>query len=81
MGIGGGGFNDDPLTGLQDKLKELSLAHDIVVKNGHGLTKKIGELEESVGKGIEGKLSEQLALFKLTALGMIKVSHRAIYCV
>ncbi len=51
------------------------MAHDIVVKNGHGLTKMIGELEESGGRGGGGKLSEQLALFKLTALGMIKVSQ------
>ncbi len=59
--------------GLQDKLAELGTAHDIVVKSGRGLAKNIGELEESGGRGVGGKLSEQLALFKLTALGMLKV--------
>ncbi len=68
-----GGSNENPLMGLQDKLSELGTAHDIVVKSGRGLAKNIGELEESGGRGVGGKLSEQLALFKLTALGMLKV--------
>ncbi|XP_064391969.1 oxysterol-binding protein 1-like isoform X2 [Halichondria panicea] len=70
----GGGSNENPLMALQDKLAELGTAHDIVVKSGRGLAKSIGELEESGGRGVGGKLSEQLALFKLTALGMLKAA-------
>jgi len=66
---GAGASNEDPLTSLHDKLKELTTAHDIVVKNHNQLTKTIGEREE---RGSSGKTTEQLALFKLTAAGMGK---------
>ena len=75
-GAGGGGSNEDPLTSLHDKLKELTTAHDIVVKNHNQLTKVIGDLEEGGGRG---KVKEQLALFKLTAVGIVKVSHYHIW--
>ncbi len=56
------GASEDLLTSLQDKLAELDTAHETVVKSGRGLANE------------GGKTSEQLAFFKLTALGMLKVS-------
>ena len=43
-----------------------------MVKNHNQLTKVIGDLEEGGGRG---KVKEQLALFKLTAVGIVKVNY------
>lgn len=77
---GGGGSGsrkspDNPLALLQEKLKGLSAAYDLVVKNSNQLM-KIANMWESGGGG--GELSEQkpkekFALFKITAEAMMKV--------
>ena len=66
------------MTILQEKLKELSAAHDLVVKNNAQLVKQIAEIESGVGgaKPLPAwmpKLKEKLALFKLTSDAMAKV--------
>ena len=45
------------------------------MKNSHQLLKQLTEVEEgSLGRGSGTKLKEKLALFKLTANAMVKVS-------
>ena len=69
----------NPVTAMQEKLKELSAAHDLVIKNNAQLLKQIAETESGMAGGSSGsmsKLKEKLALFKLTSDAMAKVSVR-----
>ena len=64
------------VTAMQDKLKELSAAHDLVIKNNAQLVKQIAEIEGGmVGGASIAKLKEKLALFKLTSDAMAKVGN------
>ena len=64
---------------MQEKLKELSAAHDLVIKNNALLVKQIIEVEGGTVSGASlAKLKEKLALFKLTSDAMAKV-HSYIY--
>ena len=73
---GGGGPKENPVAVMQEKLKELSAAHDLVIKNNAQFVKQIAEIESGmVGRaaGWMSKLKEKLALFKLTLDAMAKV--------
>ena len=73
---GGGGAKGNPVAVMQEKLKELSAAHDLVIKNNAQLVKQIAEIESGMVGGAAGwmsKLKEKLALFKLTSDAMAKV--------
>ena len=70
------GARANPVAVMQEKLKELSAAHDLVIKNNAQLVKQIAEIESGVMGGVSGwmsKLKERLALFKLTSDAMAKV--------
>ena len=70
----GGRGNGNPVTAMQEKLKELSAAHDLVIKNNALLIKQIIEIEGGAVSGASlAKLKEKLALFKLTSDAMAKV--------
>ena len=74
----GGGGGDPPLKTMEEKLRDLNTAHDLVVKNSHQLMRLITEVEEGgVGKPNCAKLKEKLTLFKLTTTAMVKV--RAVF--
>ena len=74
----GGGGGDPPLKTMEEKLRDLNTAHDLVVKNSHQLMRLITEGEEGgVGKPNCAKLKEKLTLFKLTTTAMVKV--RAVF--
>lgn len=76
---GAGAAVDDPLAALQEKLKELSTAYELVVKNSHQLSKLTTELESGSSKGASAgtKPKEKFALLKLTLGAMVKVSKSA----
>ena len=68
------GGRGNPVTAMQEKLKELSAAHDLVIKNNTQLVKQIAEIEGGMVSGASlAKLKEKLALFKLTSDAMAKV--------
>ena len=70
------GGRSNPVTAMQEKLKELSAAHDLVTKNNAQLVKQIAEIEGGmVGGASLAKLKEKLALFKLTSDAMAKVGN------
>lgn len=72
-GVAEGGHGN-PVSAMQEKLKELSAAHDLVIKNNSQLIKQIAEIEGgTVGRASIAKLKEKLALFKLTSDAMAKV--------
>ncbi len=73
--VGGGGrsSHDNPLAVLQDKLKELNTAYELVLKNSHQLSKLAAELE-SKGNSDGGKPKEKFALLKITSSAIVKVS-------
>ena len=85
-GGGGGTVADNPLASLKEKLRELSTAHDLVVKNCHQVMKLIPTevVEEGGGGGGGGrgngggssKLKEKLTMFKITANAMAKVLYK-----
>ena len=76
----GGRGNGNPVTAMQEKLKELSAAHDLVIKNNALLVKQIIEIEGGAVSGASlAKLKEKLALFKLTSDAMAKVSTCTMY--
>lgn len=66
IGSTASGPHDNLLAVLHVKLKELTTANDLVVKNSHQLSKFAGELEGSVGK-------EKIALLKITSAAVVKV--------
>ena len=69
-----GGAADQPLKTMDEKLRELNTAHDLVVKNSHQLIRLITEVEEgALVKPNFAKLKEKLTLFKLTTTAMVKV--------
>lgn len=70
VGSAASGPHDNLLAALHVKLKDLTTANDLVVKNGHQLSKFAGELEGSVGK-------EKIALLKITSAAVMKV--RGVY--
>ena len=65
--------HDNPLATLQEKLKELNTAYELVVKNSHQLTKFASELESGANKPNAGKPMEKLTLLKITAAAIVKV--------
>ena len=68
------GGRGNPITAMQEKLKELSAAHDLVIKNNALLVKQIADIEGGAVSGASlAKLKEKLALFKLTSDAMAKV--------
>ena len=68
------GGRGNPVTATQEKLKELSAAHDLVIKNNALLVKQIVEVEGGAVSGASlARLKEKLALFKLTSDAMAKV--------
>lgn len=69
---GAGGGSHDPLAALREKLKGLSAAYDLIVKNSQQLLKFANEWEES-GAISDVKPKEKFALFKITAAAMVKV--------
>ena len=72
-GVAGGVSNsphDNPLAVLQVKLKELTTAYELVIKNNHQLTKFASELESG---GSTGKPKEKFALLKITSAAVVKV--------
>lgn len=62
--------HENLLTALKDKLKELTTAYELVVKNSHQLSKFAGELES---EGSVGKPKEKVALLKITSAAVVKV--------
>ena len=69
-----GGAAEQPLKTMDEKLRELNTAHDLVVKNSHQLIRLITEVEEgALVKPNFAKLKEKLTLFKLTTTAMVKV--------
>lgn len=70
VAVGGNGPHENLLTTLQDKLKELTAAYELVVKNSHQFSKFAGELE-SVGSAAKAK--ERVALLKITSTAVVKV--------
>ena len=66
-GGGSGGPQESLLSTLQDKLKELTTAYDLMVKNSHQLSKFTSELESG------GNSREKIALLKITSAAMVKV--------
>lgn len=64
--------HENILAALQDKLKELMTAYELVVKNSHQLLKFASELELESG-GSAGKPKEKVALFKITSSAVVKV--------
>lgn len=66
--------HDHPLAPLQEKLKELTTAYDLVVKNSHQLSKFVSDLESGASKATAAKPKENLALMKITSAAMVKVS-------
>ena len=74
----GGSTGDQPLKTMEEKLRDLNTAHDLVVKNSHQLMRLIAEVEEGgLVKPNCAKLKEKLTLFKLTTTAMVKV--RAVF--
>ena len=79
-GTGASTVVKDLLAALQEKLKELNKAYDLVVKNIHQVSKVTTDLESGSGnpKGESAasapKPKEKLALLKLTSGAMVKVS-------
>lgn len=69
-----GSTHDHPLASLQEKLKELNTAYNLVVKNSHQLTKFASELESGASKSNAGKPKEKFALLKITSAAIVKVS-------
>lgn len=65
--------HDNPLAALQLKLKELTTAYELVLKNSHQLTKFASELESSASKPNSGKPVEKLAMLKITSAAIVKV--------
>lgn len=78
-GHAGGGYvavvsgHDNPLAAMQLKLKELTTAYDLVVKNSQQLSKLASELESVPGSKAAVKPAETLALLKLTSSAIVKV--------
>ena len=70
----GSSAQDNPLATLQLKLKQLTTAYDLVLKNSHQLSKLSSELESVSGSSKAAKPTEKFALFKLTSAAMVKVS-------
>ena len=66
--------HDNPLAMLQEKLKELNKAYELVVKNSHQLTKSASELDSGGNKPV-GKLVEDFTLLKITSAAIVKVSQ------
>ena len=65
---------EPPLLSMEEKLLELTTAHDLVVRNSHLLVRQISEVEEGGLLQANGsKLKEKLALFRLTTSAMVKV--------
>lgn len=63
----------NPLATLQEKLKELNSAYDVVAKNSHQLSKFASDLEGGGSGSASVKPKEKLALLKLTSGTMLKV--------
>lgn len=66
--------HDNPLATLQEKLKELTAAYELVVKNSHQLTKFASELESGTSKPNSGKPMEKFTLLKITSAAVVKVT-------
>ncbi len=67
--------HDNPLATLQEKLKELNTAYELVVKN---MTKFASELESGASKPNAGKPMEKITLLKITSAAVVKVSWPAL---
>jgi hypothetical protein len=64
------------MTQLRKKMKELSAAHDVIVRNSQVLLKQITTEVEGSGSGhLDPTLKENLSLFRLTADAMVKASE------
>ena len=78
----GGAFEGDSshLVGMmQEKLKELSAIHSLVIEHNAELVKLITEIENRMEVGsldLISKLKERLALFKLASESMAKVQTK-----
>ena len=66
---------DNPLSALQEKLGELTNAHDLMEKNSHQVAKLLSELEEGSNRSTAVKTKEKLTLFKLTSAALVKVGY------
>ena len=66
--------HDNPLAALQEKLKELNAAYELVVKNSHQLTKFASDWESGANKPSTGKPMEKFTLLKITSAAVVKVS-------
>lgn len=64
------GPREDVLIVLQQKLKELTTAYELVVQNSHQLSKFASEQESG---GSAGKPKEEVALLKITSTVVVKV--------
>ena len=66
---------DNPLSTLEEKLDELTNAHDLMEKNCHQINKFLSDLEDGMGRNAAVKAKEKLTLFKLTSAALVKVSE------
>ncbi|CAI8024455.1 Oxysterol-binding protein 1 [Geodia barretti] len=75
--VGGGERGrDEGMTQLRKKMKELSAAHDVIVRNSQVLLKQITTEVEGSGSGhLDPTLKENLSLFRLIADAMVKASE------
>ena len=66
---------DQPLDQMKDKLRELTEAHDLVLKHGHTMLRQLSDIEgDQLAAGTMTKVKEKIAMFKLTTGAMMKVS-------
>ena len=65
---------DQPLELMKDKLRELTEAHDLVLKHGHTMLRQLSDVEnDQLAAGTMSKVKEKVAMFKLTTGAMMKV--------
>lgn len=72
-GMKGHDDHSNPLAALQSKLKEVTTAYDLVVKNNQQMTKLASELEAASSSKGSGKPVETVALMRLTCSAVVKV--------
>jgi len=66
---------EQPLDQLKDKLRELTEAHDLVLKHGHTMLRQLSDIEgDQLVVGTMTKVKEKIAMFKLTTGAMMTVS-------
>ena len=72
---------DQPLDQMKDKLRELTEAHDLVLKHGHTMLRQLSDIEgDQLAAGTMTKVKEKIAMFKLTTGAMMKVSVVCMCC-